>query len=124
MPALPTHQVAPTTRVMTLALEGEIGQDEFIDVAQQLFKLVHRGVVRVVLDFTDVGHLDYRLVRPLIARAELLRRAGGDLKIAGLSPYLYAIFRSAGAHDAFDYFALPQDAAKAFDGGLFLAQSA
>ena len=31
---------------------------------------------------------------------------GGDVKLAGLSPYLFAIFRSAGADDAFDYFRL------------------
>lgn len=121
MLALPTHETPMVQRVMTLALEGEIGQDELIDIGQELFRFAHKGVVRVVLDFGDVTHLDYRLVRPLIARAELLRRAGGDLKIAGLSPYLYAIFRSAGAHDAFDYFAETGDAVSAFQGAVLVA---
>ena len=54
-------------------------------------------------------------MRPLVARAEVFRRAGGDVKVCALSPYLHAIFRSAGAHEAFDYFAAAPEAQAAFE---------
>ena len=47
--------------------------------------------------------------------AELLRDMGGDVKLAGLSPYIHAIFRSAGAHESFDYFVDAAQAVRSFD---------
>jgi anti-sigma B factor antagonist len=99
---------------MTLYLEGEIGQDEWSDVSAQLFRYANRRVRNVVIDFTDVSHLDYRVVRPLMARADSFRAVGGDVKLSGLSPYLAAIFRSAGAHDAFDSYQTAAQATASF----------
>jgi anti-anti-sigma factor len=111
----PVLPVAQAGRVVTMVLEGEICERELSQVMQMLFRITHRGVSRVVLDLSEVSHFDYRGVRPLKARAELFREAGGDLKLCGLSPYLMAIFRSAGAHDAFDYFDEPHGARDAFE---------
>lgn len=107
------------SRVMTMVLEGEIGRGEWEDVADMLFRLAHRGVTQIVLDLSGVSHLDYRAVRPLMARAELFRSAGGDVVLAGLSPYVHAIFRSAGANDAFDYFPDAVSAARSFEPRAF-----
>ena len=108
---------APATRVtqMTIALEGEIGVREYDEIAAQLFRFSSRGVRRVVLDFSDVSHVDYRVVRPLMLRASGLRHLGGDIKLCGLSPYIHAIFRSAGANNAFDCYADAVDAVAAFE---------
>ena len=117
----PIKRFVPQTRPsqMTIALEGEIGIREYDQIAEQLFRFSSRGVRRVVLDFSDVSHLDYRVVRPLMLRASGLRHLGGDIKLCGLSPYLHAIFRSAGANDAFDYYAEAVDAVAAFQGAVF-----
>jgi len=64
------EQIGPELIVphtMTLYLEGEIGQTEWADISAQLFRYANRRVRHVVIDFTDVSHLDYRVVRPLIA---------------------------------------------------------
>jgi anti-sigma B factor antagonist len=106
---------------MTIALEGEIGIREYDQIAEQLFRFSSRGVRRVVLDLTDVSHLDYRVVRPLMLRASGLRHLGGDLKLCGLSPYIHAIFRSAGANEAFDYYAEAVDAVSAFERAVLTA---
>jgi anti-sigma B factor antagonist len=103
------------SRTMTVVLEGEITHRDWEDVADHLFRLAHRGVTQVVIDFAGVTHLDYRAVKPLAARTEIFRKAGGDVRLSGLSPYLHAIFRSAGANDTFDYFADVLDAVKSFD---------
>lgn len=106
---------------MTLALEGEISVREYDEIAEQLFRFSSRGMRRVVIDFSDVSHVDYRIVRPLILRASGLRHLGGDMKLCGMSPYIHAIFRSAGAHDAFDYYAEAVDAVAAFDRAVLTA---
>ena len=109
-----------TSRVMTMVLEGELDRTDVQDVLDMVARLTEHGTVEVVVDFSDVTHFDYRGVKPLVRRAEVLRELGGDIKLAGLSPYLHAIFRSAGAHDAFDYFAQSADAVRSFERGVLL----
>ena len=99
----------------TLVLEGELGERELFEVGEKLFRLAHLGCRWVVLDFSDVAHVDYRGVRPLMARRALFREAGGDIKLSGLSPYLRAIFRAAGAHGAFEVYPKARDARVAIE---------
>lgn len=101
-------------RVETLLLEGELGSPELERVCEELARKLQLGVRQVVVDFGEVAHLDYRGVRPLMVRAESFRRAGGDIKLSGLSPYLSAIFRAAGAHDRFEMYPHMNDARAAF----------
>jgi anti-sigma B factor antagonist len=101
-------------RVITLSAEGELAEQSLVQLGEELYRLAHRGNFCVVLDLTEVSHLDYRGVRPLISRAELFRQSGGDIKLCGLSPYLTAIFRAAGARDAFHYFSNAEEARVAF----------
>jgi anti-sigma B factor antagonist len=102
-------------QVSTLILEGELLDEELSRVGQELFRLASRGFRYVVLDLTDVSHLDYRGVRPFVARAELFRQAGGDVKVSGASPYLQAIFRAAGAYQAFEFHPDMHKAREAFE---------
>ncbi len=102
------QKMRPAT--MTMVLEGEINGVEMGDIAEMIFQLSADGVTQLVIDMTDVSHFDFRGVKPLLRRAEVFRELGGDIKLAGLSPYVHAIFRSAGANDSFDYFATAQDA--------------
>jgi anti-anti-sigma factor len=101
-------------RVETLMLEGELDERALAEVCEELARRLQRGVRQVVIDFSEVAHVDYRGVRPLMVRSESFRRAGGDIKLSGLSPYLAAIFRAAGAHDAFEIYPHMNDARAAF----------
>jgi anti-anti-sigma factor len=101
-------------RVETLMLEGELGEQDLLQLCEELTRRMKLGLRQVVLDFADVPHLNYRGVKPLMARAEAFRRTGGDLKLSGLSPYLAAIFRAAGAHGAFEIYPHMNDARAAF----------
>ena len=101
-------------RVETRMLEGELSEQDLLELCDDLGRKLQRGTRQVVLDFGDVGHLNYRGVKPLMARTEVFRRAGGDVKLSGLSPYLAAIFRAAGAHDCFEIYPHMNDARAAF----------
>ena len=114
------NRATATSRVMTMVLEGELDRTDVQDITDMLARLTQDGVVEVVMDFVEVTHFDYRGVKPLVRRAEVLRELGGDIKLSGLSPYLHAIFRSAGAHDSFDYFSRSDDAVRSFERGVLL----
>jgi anti-sigma B factor antagonist len=105
---------ANTEPVFTLMLEGELTLSDLARVGDELFRRVNRGQRRAVLDLSQVSHLDYRGIRPLAQRAELFRQMGGDVRICGLSGYLFHIFRAAGAHEAFAFFASPDNARASF----------
>lgn len=114
------NRATETSRIMTMVLEGELDRADVQDISDMLARKTLEGVTEFVIDFCDVTHFDYRGVKPLVAHAEHLRERGGDLKLSGLSPYLHAIFRSAGAHDSFDYFAQSEEAVRSFDRGVLL----
>jgi len=109
--------MAPLThgRIAVLRLDGELGCAELADVGAELFRQVARGRVRIVLDLSAVPHLDYRGVRPLMSRAELLQRNGGDVKLVGLTPYLEAVLRAGGAYAAFESYRSLEAALRAFE---------
>jgi anti-anti-sigma factor len=100
--------------VAVMRCEGEMGELELSHLGEELFRLANRGCRKVVLNLAGVDHVDYRGLRPLAARARLLRAAGGDLKLAGLSPYLAAIFRAAGLDEEFEMYRSAEEAKVAF----------
>ena len=99
---------------VTLILEGELGLEDLRRVGEELFRVCTRGQRQVVLDLSQVSHIDYRGLGPLVARTQLFRRAGGDVRISGVSGYLFHIFRAAAAHDAFLFFAEADNARASF----------
>jgi len=103
-------------RHTTLGLRGELDQAALAELGDRLIRLLDQSCVWVLLDFSAVEHLDYRGVPALVARADAFRRAGGDLKVCSLSPYLQAVLRVGGAHGAFEVFRDPSDARAAMSG--------
>ncbi len=91
-------------RHTTLGLRGELDQAALAELGDRLVRLYDQACVWVLLDFSAVEHLDYRGEPALVARADAFRRAGGDLKVCGLSPYVQAVLRAGGAHGAFEVF--------------------
>jgi anti-sigma B factor antagonist len=91
-------------RHTTLGLRGELDQAALAELGDRLIRLLDQSCVWVLLDFGAVEHLDYRGVPALVAQAEAFRRAGGDLKVCGLSPYLHAVLRAGGASGDFEVF--------------------
>ena len=74
---------------------------------------------------TQTGSIELSLnggpaIREVVAITGRVRSCYVGVKLAGMSPYLHAIFRSAGAHDAFDYFAQTSDAVRSFERGALI----
>lgn len=100
--------------VQVIAAEGELGEREITELGDEMVSLACAARCNLVLDLSAVHHVDYRQVRALSARARLLRSAGGDLKLCGLSGYLQAIFRASGLYTEFDIHEDANEASAAF----------
>lgn len=107
------------TDVAVIRCEGEMGDMELAHIGEELFRLNSHGYNRVVLDLTNVSHIDYRGLGHLSVQTRGLRAGGGDLKLTGLSNYLAAILRAAGYEDAFETYASIDDAKRAFLSSFF-----
>ena len=86
----------PTGRVGLLALRGWVDLSAERGIERALDDLAARGVARLVLDCSQLLHVDYRLV-PRLADALLRFEAhAGAVVLCGLSRYLRDLFRIAG----------------------------
>ena len=83
-----------TTEVLTV--DGSIGGRDFGELHHRLVDLLQGRRKRIVLDFRGVEHVSYRDASQLAQDFELVRSHDGDLRVAGLSPYVRAILTFAG----------------------------
>lgn len=86
----------PAGRVVLFALRGRLDRAAVTRLGRALDDLGGRGVEQLLLDCSQVRHIDYRAVPALVeALARFEIRAGGFV-VCGLSPYLRDLFRLAG----------------------------
>ena len=86
----------PAGRVVLFALRGWLDRVAVVRLGRTLDDLAARGVEQLLLDCSQVRHIDYRAVPVLVeALARFETRAGGSV-VCGLSPYLRDLFRLAG----------------------------
>ena len=90
--------------VAILRLEGEMSREDMKAAMEAFARLLGRGIFEFIVDFSEVSHVDYRGLQSLVPFAQSLKKLGGELKVCGLSPYIYAIFCSAGIQEAFQYY--------------------
>ena len=114
-------QISPNARELTLFMEGELSARDLANLGNHLVRLAAKGIRYVVVDLSDVGHMDYRGLRPLMDRATQFRNYGGDIRLTGLSPYLATILRVAGAHTVFGCYREPSSIREAYAGRSRLA---
>ena len=114
-------QVSKSSRELTLFMEGELNARDLSHLGNHLVRLAAKGIRHVVVDLSDVGHLDYRGLKPLMDRAIQFKNYGGDIRLTGLSPYLATILRVAGAHTVFGCYREPTSVHEAYAGRSKLA---
>jgi anti-anti-sigma factor len=79
-----------------LSMAGSMGPRDFGELHRELVGLLKMRRRRIVLDFGGVDHVSYRDAGSLARELELVRSHNGDLRVAGLSPYVRDILLFAG----------------------------
>ena len=82
--------------VWVVDIDGELGTQNVRQFDKMLDSIVTRQYSRVVLDFSGLAHLDYKLVPHLVDRVVELQCSGGDLKVASVNQYILNILHAMG----------------------------
>ena len=102
--------------VAVLHLDGELSHGEMMALEKTLGQLVRFQKIKIILDFKNVEHVNYKTLQTLLQRAEKLRQLDGDLKCAALNHYTQNIFRFTGADRIVESYASVDDAVLSFHG--------
>lgn len=82
-------------RVHVLACKGDIVFGDEIDRLDEILQHdIRRRVVHVVLNLTQVGHMDSSGLGLVVRHATNLRRQGGDMRLAGVPPVIGEVLRT------------------------------
>jgi anti-anti-sigma factor len=87
-----------TERATVLHMVGSMGARDLSRLHRHLAGLLASRKTRIVLDFSDVDHVDYQDAGELAKEFEFVRSYRGELTVAGLSPYVRNILLLAGLH--------------------------
>lgn len=86
----------PAGRLAVLEVRGWIDLPAERRLEQTLDELAARGVERLLVDFSSLRHIDYRMVPRLVQALTRFEARSGSVALVGLSRYLRDLFRLAG----------------------------
>ena len=86
----------PGGRLATLLLLGWVDLPAGRRIEQTLEDLAARGAARLVIDCSQLRHIDYRMMGRLVAAIGRFEQRAGAVAVCGLSRYLQDLFRLAG----------------------------
>lgn len=90
------HQVQD---VSIIDAEGELSRNNMHHLEELLGHLTRNRHHNVVLNLSELKHLDYRLVRRIAERIIEFQCDGGDLKMANVSEYVRQILAAMGLEE-------------------------
>ena len=101
--------------VSVIDISGDIDFREMIRIKDVIGSLIEREQTKVVLNLRSVDHINYLSIGVLLERLKVLRNLNGDLKLAGMTPYVRDIFRVVGMDRFFEEYMTLEDAIGSFD---------
>lgn len=82
--------------ILVMQVSGELGLKNVRHFDSVLNLVLREDVEQIVLDFSDLNHIDYKLVPHLLDRVIEIQCLGGELKFAGMSSYISNILKAMG----------------------------
>jgi len=101
--------------ISVIDVSGDIDFREMIRIKNVIGGLIEKDRLKVVLNLRAVDHSNYLSICVLLERLKLLRNLNGDLKLAGMSPFLRDIFKVVGMDRFFEDYTSLEDAIESFD---------
>lgn len=101
--------------ISVIDVAGDIDFREMIRIKDVIGGLIEKDRLKVVLNLKAVDHINYLSIGVLVERLRILRNLNGDLKLAGVSPYVRDIFRVVGMDQFFEEYTSLEDAIESFD---------
>jgi anti-anti-sigma factor len=105
----------PIQDISVIDVAGDIDFREMIRIKDTIGSLIEKERTKVVINLKSVDHINYLSIGVLIERLRALRNLNGDLKLAGMSPFLRDIFKVVGMDRVFEEYTSLEDAIESFD---------
>ncbi len=86
----------PAGRLATVALRGWVDLPAGRRIEQTLDDLAARGATQLLVDCSQLRHIDYRMVPRLVEALARFETRVGPVAVCGLSRYLHDLFRLSG----------------------------
>lgn len=90
--------------ITVLSLTGKIDELSGEQLDEYLKSQVHKGNVKLILDFTNVDFTSSGGLRSLLGSIKLMRTNGGDILLANTSPLVHNILKTDGFIDLLKIF--------------------
>lgn len=87
--------------VTVIAVTGEVDAATAPFLEQEIHAQQQREVHHLIVDLTQVTYVSSACLRVLLGGLKFSRRAGGDLRLAGLQPAVREVFDMAGFSNLF-----------------------
>ena len=82
--------------VKVVQIEGELDTGSSPEAQQQLDQLREQGVKKILLDMTKLDFISSAGLRVVLATAQELKQAGGDLRVCSLNESIKEVFDISG----------------------------
>lgn len=99
--------------VPVVNVTGELSRHNVRYLEDAFTSFLERGQLNIILNFENLEHIDYRLVRRLADHIVVFQCEGGDIKIANASGYVQQILKVMGLENEEFYLSL-EDALMSF----------
>lgn len=87
--------------ILVMEVSGELGLKNVRQFDSVLNLALREEIARIVLDFSRLSHIDYKLVPHLLDRLIEVQCQGGELKVAGMNNYISNILKAMGFEEEF-----------------------
>ncbi len=101
--------------ITVLRLSGDIGVSDMEALLRKMTDLVLGNKNKAVLNFRQVKHISLNAISKLAERNQRFRALGGEVKLAGLTPYVANLFKLVGAYSGFDVVLDEEEAVARFE---------
>ena len=100
--------------ISVIDVAGDIDLREMVRIKNVIGGLIEKERIKVILNLKSVDHINHLSVGLLLERLSVLRSLNGDLKLAGMNPYLRNAFRFVGMDSFFEDYPSLEDAIESF----------
>ena len=105
-----------TGEVNVISLSGRLDAYGANDVEKKLDSLIDTGQTQLVVDLKDLEYISSSGLRVFLASLKKVRKQQGDMKLAGLQPFIKEVFDIAGFTQLFTMFDTEETAITSFTG--------
>jgi anti-sigma B factor antagonist len=105
-----------TGEVNVISLSGRLDAYGANDVEKKLDSLIDTGQTQLVVDLKDLEYISSSGLRVFLASLKKVRKQQGDMKLAGLQPFIKEVFDIAGFTQLFTMFDTEETAITSFAG--------